>query len=223
LSGSGTIVGMASVVLFHSVYGLRPAMRTTAERLRAAGHTVAAPDLYCSPPADTLAEGFALADKVGFDTMLARARACVRALPPHTVLAGFSMGVGLVEALLAERPQTAGVLLLAGTGNTFDPAPAGLRAQLHVADPDEEFVPAAAVERWTAGMTRAGTVFEVFRYPGVGHLWTDEGLPDHDAFAAELTWQRCTEFLRLSGGGDGGGTGTGVGRRPGGSSDGVEQ
>jgi dienelactone hydrolase len=193
------MVGMVSVVLFHSVYGLRPAVRAMAGRLRAAGHAAVAPDLYGSPPVDSLAEGFALADKVGFGTMLERARDCVRGLPPDTVLAGFSMGAGLVEALLPERPETAGVLLVSGTGDTYGSAPAGLRAQLHVAAPDEEFVPAGHVEQWTAGMTAADTIFEVFRYPGVGHLWTDEDLPDHDALAAELTWQRWVEFLRLSG------------------------
>ena len=84
---------------------------------------------------------------------------------------------------------------MSGAGGTFDKC---ARAQLHVADPDPEFVPAEDVKRWTAGMTAAGTVFEVFRYPGVGHLWTDEDLPDFDAPAADRTWQRCAEFLRLS-------------------------
>jgi dienelactone hydrolase len=189
---------MASVALFHSVYGLRPAMRTAAERLRAAGHTVVTPDLYGVPAVDTLAEGFALADKVGFGTMLERARKAVRDLPPDAVLAGFSMGTGVVDALLPERPGTAGVLLLAGAGATFEQSPAGLRAQLHVADPDLDFAPVADVDRWTAGMTAAEAMFEVYRYPGVGHLWIDEDLPDYDALAAELTWQRCAEFLRLS-------------------------
>lgn len=186
---------MASVALFHSVYGLRPAVRAVAERMRAAGHLVATPDLYRAPAVDALAEGFALAERVGFETMLARARYAVRDLPPEAVLAGLSMGTGIVEALLPERPDTAGILLLSGAGGAFGKCP---RAQLHVADPDPEFVPPAEVRRWTARMTAADTVFEVYRYPGVGHLWTDEHLPDFDPLAAELTWQRCAEFLRLS-------------------------
>jgi dienelactone hydrolase len=187
--------GMASLALFHSVYGLRPAVRAVAERMRAAGHLVATPDLYRAPPVDDLAAGFALAERVGFETMLGRAREAVQGLPPEAVLAGLSMGTGFVEALLPERPATAGILLLAGAGGTFATCS---RAQLHVADPDPEFAPAEEVRRWTAGMTAAGTTFEVFRYPGVGHLWTDEDLPDFDAPAAERTWQCCAEFLRLS-------------------------
>ncbi|MBB5933498.1 dienelactone hydrolase [Streptomyces zagrosensis] len=36
----------STIVLFHSAYGLRPAVHTAAERLRAAGHEVHLPDLY---------------------------------------------------------------------------------------------------------------------------------------------------------------------------------
>ena len=35
---------MAEVVLFHSALGLRPGVTTAADRLRAAGHKVHAPD-----------------------------------------------------------------------------------------------------------------------------------------------------------------------------------
>ena len=189
---------MGSLALFHSVYGLRPAVLAAAQRLRSAGHTVVTPDLYGRPATDSLTEGFALADEIGFRVMLERARHAVRDLAPETVLAGFSMGTGMVEALLPERPHAAGVLFVAGAADSFAGVRPGLRAQLHVAHPDPEFVPAAAVHAWTAGMGAAGAVFEVYRYPGVGHLWLDEDLPEYDALAADLTWQRCLEFLRLS-------------------------
>jgi dienelactone hydrolase len=35
-----------TVVLFHSVCGLRPAVRAAADRIRATGHEVAVPDLF---------------------------------------------------------------------------------------------------------------------------------------------------------------------------------
>ncbi|MEV4347600.1 dienelactone hydrolase family protein [Actinoplanes sp. NPDC049596] len=188
---------MGSVALFHSVYGLRPAVLGAAERLRTLGHEVVAPDLYGLPAVGTVEEGFALAGKVGWEAVVGRGREAVRALPPEAVLMGFSMGAGVVEALLPERPHTNGVVMVAAAGGV-DHAREGLRAQLHVADPDPEFVPAAAVGRWIDGMARAGAVFEVYRYPGVGHLWVDEGLADYDCPAADRMWQRCAEFLRLS-------------------------
>lgn len=189
------MVDMASVALFHSVYGLRPAVRRAAERLRAAGHRVVVPDLYRAAAVGSIDEGLLLAEKVGWETLLDRAREAVRELPPEAVLAGFSMGTGVAEALLAERPDAAGLLLIAGAAQAD--VPAGTRVQLHLADPDD-FLPAAELTGWIDGMTRSEALFEVFRYPGVGHLWTDPDLPDHDALAAELTWERCSEFLRLS-------------------------
>ena len=189
---------MASVALFHSVYGLRRAVLDIAERFRADGHLVVTPDLYGAEAVEVVEEGFALADKVGWDTVLERARDAVRDLPPDAVLGGFSMGAGVVEALLPERPHAAGVLLISSPGGEWAGLRPQLRAQLHVADPDDEYAPESAIERWTERMTDADAAFEVLRYPGVGHLWTDPGLPDHDALAAELTWQRCAEFLRLS-------------------------
>ena len=48
---------------------------------------------------------------------------------------------------------------------------------------------------WYLRMGRAGADVEVHRYPGAGHLYTDEGLPDHDEKAAEETWQAALGFL----------------------------
>ncbi|MGV9810010.1 hypothetical protein [Micromonospora chersina] len=71
---------MAHILLLHSVFGLRPAVLAAADRLRAAGHRVATPDLYEVPAAETVEAGFALFEKIGRDTVLDRARAAV--LPP---------------------------------------------------------------------------------------------------------------------------------------------
>ena len=191
------MVAMSAVALFHSVYGLRPAVRQAAERLRAAGHQVVVPDLYGVPPVDTLDEGFTLAEQVGWETMLERARAALRDLPPEAVLAGYSMGAAVAEAMLMERSAAAGLLLIAGAGGGQVSVPAGSRVQLHIADPDD-FLSPTDLEAWIKRMTAADAVFEVFRYPGVGHLWTDSGLGDYDGLADDLVGQRCLEFLRLS-------------------------
>ncbi|SCF14227.1 Dienelactone hydrolase [Micromonospora purpureochromogenes] len=185
---------MTHIVLFHSVYGLRPAVLAQADRLRAAGHRVVTPDLYGEPPADTVEAGFALLDKIGRDEVLRRGRAALAPLPPETVLAGWSMGAGVAGALLAERPDAAALLLLHGTG--ADPAAVrpGLPVQLHLADPDEYETPEEVAE-WQRAMTGAGARLEVFRYPGAGHLFTDPDVPDHDPRAAEQTWERALTFL----------------------------
>ncbi|MEU7840949.1 dienelactone hydrolase family protein [Micromonospora sp. NPDC049114] len=185
---------MRHVVLFHSVYGLRPAVRAAADRLRAAGHRVTAPDLYGVPAADTVEEGFALLDKISHEVVLDRARAALRDLPPQTVLAGFSMGAGVAGALLAERPDAAGLLLLHGTGGGPDTVRPGLPVQLHVADPDPYDAP-DEVDEWQRAMTDAGADLSVFRYPGVGHLFTDPDVTEYAPDAAAQVWPRVLAFL----------------------------
>jgi dienelactone hydrolase len=179
---------MKDVALFHSVYGLRPAVLETAEVLRAAGHRVVTPDLYGGPVARTIDEGFALSESVGWETILERARQALRALDPDAVLAGLSMGVGVAGAMLAERPGTAGLLLLHGVGG--EPRDR-LPVQVHVGAADAMFPPAAV----TAWRDAAGGAVQVYEYAGAAHFFTDPGVHDFNRPAAELAWQRARRFL----------------------------
>ncbi|WP_444951837.1 dienelactone hydrolase family protein [Micromonospora ureilytica] len=185
---------MRHVVLFHSVYGLRPSVRAAADRMRVAGHQVSTPDLYGVPATDTVEDGFALLDKIGHEVVLDRARAALRDLPPETVLAGFSMGAGVAGALLAERPDAAGLLLLHGTGGAPEAVRSGLPVHLHVADPDPYDAP-DEVDEWQQAMNDAGADLTVFRYPGVGHLFTDPDLAEHSPDASAAAWPRVLTFL----------------------------
>jgi dienelactone hydrolase len=182
-------------VLFHSVYGRRPAVFAAADRLSGAGHVVIAPDLYAGQVAATADEGFALCEQVGWPAILGRARQALAGLPAETVLAGLSMGASVAAALVTERPETAGLLLLHNTGGgDADAVPTGLRLQLHIADPDV-YQPGAEVTAWEQAMSRAGAVVQVFRYPGAGHLFTDPDISDYDGPAAALAWERGLRFV----------------------------
>lgn len=178
-------------MLFHSVYGLRPAVLGAAEMLRAAGHRVVAPDLYGGPVASSIEEGFAISERVGWAAIMGRARAAVQDVPAGAVLAGISMGSGVAGELLAERPGAAGLLLLNGFGGR---PRAGLPVQVHVGEADSMFPP-DAVAAWARGMTAGGAVVEVFSYPGVRHFFTDEGVAEYDEGAAGLAWRRSRGFL----------------------------
>jgi dienelactone hydrolase len=182
---------MVNIVVFHSVLGLRPVELDGAERLRAAGHDVVTPDLYSGSTASTLDEGFALMDRIGWTAISRLASDAVRDLPPDTVLMGVSMGCGVVQGILPNRPATAGVLLLHALAEIPASARFGLPVQVHVADPDP-IAPPAEVAAWRAANPGA----QVFTYPGAGHFYTDAGGPDHNEVAAALTWRRALEFLR---------------------------
>ena len=187
---------MAKIVLFHSMLGLRPVELRAADDLRAAGHEVVTPDLYAGRTAANLDEGFQLKDhRIGWATIEQRARQAVQDLPADTVLAGISMGAGVVSTLLPHRPDTAGVFLLHGLAPIPATARVGLPVQVHVADADK-FASPADVAAWIEVAMRAGADPQVFTYQHAGHFFTDASLPDHHAAATTLTWQRVLDFLR---------------------------
>ncbi|MCC3654614.1 dienelactone hydrolase family protein [Streptomyces sp. S07_1.15] len=190
------VPGSPTVVLFHSSYGLRPAVHAAADRMRAAGHEVHVPDLYDGRTAGSVEEGMDLKDEIGGDELLRRAVAAAAPLSDRgLVYAGFSLGGSLAQNLALADVKARGLLMLHGTSDLAEDASAdGLPVQLHVADPDP-FEPHDWLNAWYLRMRRAGAEVEIFRYPGAGHLYTDPDLPDHDPEAAEETWSVALSFL----------------------------
>ncbi|MFE4694598.1 MULTISPECIES: dienelactone hydrolase family protein [Streptomyces] len=189
-------MGRMNIMLFHSTYGLRPAVHAAADRLRAAGHEVRVPDLFEGHTFDTVEEGMAFKDEVGKDELLKRA---VLAAAPYSdqglVYAGFSFGASVAQTLALGDAKARGLLLLHGTSDIAESASVDeLPVQLHVADPDP-FESHDWQTSWYLQMQRTGADVEVYRYPGAGHLFTDAELPDFDQDAAELTWKVSLGFL----------------------------
>ncbi|BBJ44474.1 dienelactone hydrolase [Streptomyces antimycoticus] len=186
----------STIVLFHSAYGLRPAVQEAADRLRAAGHEVVVPDLYEGQTAETVEDGMVIKERIGRDELLKRA---VTAAAPYSdrglVYAGFSLGGALAQNLALADDKARGLLLLHGTSDIADDTTVDeLPVQLHVADPDP-FEPHDWLNAWYLRMRRAGADVEVFRYAGAGHIFTDPELPDYDKEAAEATWRVALGFL----------------------------
>jgi dienelactone hydrolase len=132
---------MAEVVLFHHAQGQTPGFLGFAETLRAAGHTVHAPDLYDGKTFATLDEGVAHAeDVIGFASIIERGEQAAADLPPGIFYAGFSLGVLPAQKLAQTRPGAVGALLfqasipLAEFGGAWPPEVA---LQMHVMEDDE--------------------------------------------------------------------------------------
>jgi dienelactone hydrolase len=133
-------------------------------------------------------------DTVGWDVICARARRALEELPEAAVLAGFSMGAGVIGSVWDQRRAAAGVVLLHGIAPIPATARPGLPVQVHLAEGDP-FASGQAVAQWQADAARAGLAAEVFTYPGAGHFYTDPCLADYHPASAGQTWQRVTAFL----------------------------
>ena len=186
---------MAEVVLYHHIQGLTEGVRSFADELRQAGHTVHAPDLFDGRTFGTLEEGIAYARGVGFGALAERGVAAAEGLRHDAVYAGFSFGVTIAQQLAQTRAGARGALLMYSClpVSEFGAAwPDGVPVQIHGKEDDAFFVEdRAAADALAASSDRA----ELFLYPGAEHLFADASLPAHDPAAAALLMERVLVFL----------------------------
>ncbi len=165
--------------------------------MRRAGHTVHAPDLYEGKVFDSLEEGAAYAESVGFDTIIARGAAAAEGLPAELVYVGFSLGVLPAQKLAQARPGAKGALLLEACVpvSEFGAAwPRDVPVQIHGMDADPFFAGEGDVDAARALVEKA-TDAELFLYAGDRHLFTDSSLPSYDEHAATQVTHRVFGFL----------------------------
>jgi dienelactone hydrolase len=189
---------MAEVVLFHHAQGLTPGVVAFADELRRAGHTVHTPDLYDGRTFDTLDEGMACAQNIGFGEVMERGARAVQALPAELVYAGFSLGEAVAQKLAQTRPGARAALLFYSCVpvSEFSPAwPEGVPVQIHGMDADPIFVGEGDIDAARALVAEARNA-ELFLYPGDQHYFADSSLPSHDPNATALLTRRVLDFLR---------------------------
>jgi dienelactone hydrolase len=187
---------MAEVVLFHHAQGQTTGFLAFADALRAAGHTVHAPDLYEGRTFPKLDSGVAYAKQVGFDTLGERGRLAAENMPNEVVYAGFSLGAMPAQMLAQTRPGARGALLFHAAFPTSEfggPWPEGVPLQIHMMEADE-WVQEGDLDA-ARELNRTIDGAELFLYPGDRHLFADNSLPDYDERAAALLMQRVLAFL----------------------------
>ena len=187
---------MAEVVLFHHAQGQTTGFLAFADALRAAGHTVHAPDLYEGRTFPKLDSGVAYAKQVGFDTLGERGRLAAENMPNEVVYAGFSLGAMPAQMLAQTRPGARGALLFHAAFPTSEfggPWPQGVPLQIHMMEADE-WVQEGDLDA-ARELIRTIDGAELFLYPGDRHLFADNSLPDYDERAAALLMQRVLAFL----------------------------
>jgi dienelactone hydrolase len=186
---------MTEVVLYHHVQGLTDGVRSFADELRQAGHTVQTPDLFDGRRFDTLEEGMAFAREAGFGALAERGVAAANGFSPDVVYAGFSFGVMVAQQLAQTRPGARGALLMSAClpASEFGEGwPPSVPVQVHGKEGDPFFDEDLEAARSLAESTDCA---ELFLYPGEEHLFADSSLPAYDAAAASLLLERALAFL----------------------------
>jgi dienelactone hydrolase len=170
--------------------------------MQAAGHTTHLPDLYEGRTFDSLDEGIAHAQEVGFEAIIGRGAGAAESLPDELVYVGFSLGALPAQALAQSRPGARAVVLYHSCippeelGGSWPP---GVPLQIHIMDGDPLASPPEidleAARRLDATVEEA----TFFAYPGDRHLFADDSLPSYDAAAARQAEARVLELLERLG------------------------
>ena len=188
---------MAEVLLFHHAQGQTTGFHAFADELRAAGHTVHTPDLFDGRTFDSIDEGMAHAESIGFpDAIIERAAKVAEDLPAELVYAGFSLGVVPAQKLAQSRPGARGALLFYACVPTsfFGPWPAGVPVQVHGMDADPFFVGEGDIDA-ARELVKSTPDAALYLYPGDQHYFADSSLPSYRADAAALLTRRVLDFL----------------------------
>jgi dienelactone hydrolase len=185
---------MADVILFHHALGVTDGVNAFADRLREGGHHVTVGDLFGGKTFETIEEGVAFEEDLGWDEMIARSEAAIAPLPKEVVIGGFSLGAVYGQRLVQTRAGALGALLY--HGGDIPPAefevpwPDGAGLQIHVSEGDKWFNREGGEQ-----VVREVPGAELFRYPGSGHLFTDSSWEEYDAASTALVLERTLAFL----------------------------
>lgn len=187
---------MTEVILFHHALGLTGGIRSFADELRVAGHTVHTPDLFDGKGFATIDEGVAHAEIVGFGEILHRGKAAVENLPADVVYIGFSLGVLPAQMLTQTRPGALGAVLCYSCvpASEFGEWPSGVPVQIHGMNRDPYFVDEGDVDAARELVATADHA-ELFLYDGDQHYFADPTQASYRPEAAALLATRVLDFL----------------------------
>jgi dienelactone hydrolase len=155
------------------------------------------PDLFEGRAFDTIEDGMAYVEDVGFGEIIRRRARTVQGLPAELVYAGFSLGVLPAQSLAQTRSAARGALLFYACVpvSEFGSAwPDSVPVQIHGVDADPIFVGEGDIDAARA-LVDAAKDAELFLYPGDQHYFADSSLPSFDPDATALLTRRVLDFL----------------------------
>jgi len=145
---------------------------------------------------EVLDEGVARADSRELAEYADLVRMEARALDAPVVVMGFSLGAAVSQLAAFTEPGITGAVLMFGAVSPHWLAnrawPTRLRAQVHIAQ-DDPWVRWQDIEELEQ-VAPAGAL-QVFRYPGMAHLFTFPTHPDYSPLSADRARAEIREFL----------------------------
>ena len=190
---------MTEVVLYHHVQGLTDGVRSFADELRQAGHTVHTPDLFDGRTFATIEEGMAFAREAGFGALAERGVAAAEEFGADVVYAGFSFGVMPAQQLAQTRPGARGALFMSACLPVSEFGTRGPRAFPCRCTARRPTRSSRRTWRRRALSSSRPSGAELFLYPGEEHLFADSSLPAYDPAAATTAHERVLAFLERGG------------------------
>ncbi len=190
---------MAEILLFHHAQGLTPGVIEFADKLRIAGHVVHTPALFNGQTFNSIEDGMAYVEQLGFSEIIERGKRAAENLPEELVYAGFSLGVVPAQWLTQTRQGAKGALFFYSCvpyTEFSETWPKGVPVQIHAMDTDPYFVGEGDIDA-ARELVEVAEDAELFLYPGDQHYFADSSLPSYDAVATSLLLERVLEFLKL--------------------------
>src|ERR671935_1596770 len=184
----------AGVLVLHAWWGRNADVLARAERLRADGYTVEAPDLFRGRVASTIEEAKALTSgEAENEEKLTRvvddAITDLGKRVDGIGMVAWSFGVWYAWKMGIARPdKVRGLVLFYGIGPN-EPAAPTVPVLAHYAEHDE-FEDLGFARKVEKEMRDAGHDIRVELYPGTKHWFDEPSRPEFDRAASALAWDR---------------------------------
>ncbi len=198
----------SGIIVLQEWWGLVNQITRTCDRLAEEGFTALAPDLFhgASAPLTAPDEAAKLMMALEMETAAKDLGGAVDELISRTGrdqvgVVGFCMGGGLALVLATQRPDAVKAVVSAyGVIPWPDARPdyskLDAAVQVHVAEQDDFFTPAAAREL-EEELKSLGKDVDVYLYEGVDHAFFNDDRPEvHHPASAALLWDRAIAFFR---------------------------
>lgn len=193
--------GYPGIVLIHENRGLRPEIKTAAEKLAREGYLVLAADLFNGKVVESQDEARVLTSAFDQKKGIANMQAAVQYLKERgaTKVASWGWCFGgkqSVELAISGTPLDATVVYYGGGLATTTQKLAPIKwPVLGIFGDKDQVISTTTVDAFKRSLDTLGIENEVYMYPGVGHAFANPSNPNHAPAETADAWIKTVVFL----------------------------